>query len=368
MFRISVILLLLHILPVALAQDAKAPLNRFQPEKTWAIVVGALDWKEAKYTSFPKQNRRDQRVVEWLRSRGVPDKQLLFLQDKEAHLKRLQQAFEKFYSKAEPDHLLLFYFCGHGYLDEAGRGHLALYDTSQKRGFSITQLVDSIESTYKGLRVFIVVDAPRSSELVRELSNRRTLHQFAAVTSSSSSQLNSDRWTFTDALLDALSGAPCADQNGDGQIDLRELCKFISDDVEPAEQQLVNYTTQGDFKYDFVFADATNRIEQRYCERVVTPLKKGLVARIVEVKDTHYRLHFLGTEKTEDITVSFENLSAVRPVTFELGQRVEVNWKGGWYPARILQVRGSIHQVHYEGYSKVWDEWVCVSRIRLPNN
>lgn len=367
MLRISVLLLLT--LPLALVQDPKTAQNRFQPEKTWAIVVGALDWKEANYTSFPKQNRRDQRVVDLLRARGVPDKQILLLQDKEANLKRLQQAFEKFYSKAEVDHLLFFYFCGHGYLDEAGRGHLALYDTSEKgKGLSMAQLINSIESTYKGLRVFIAVDAPRSSELVRDLSGRRTLHQFAAVASSSSSQLNSSRWTFTDALLEALAGAPCADQNGDGQIDLRELGKFISDDVEPAEQQLASYTTQGDFKYDFVFADATDRVEQRYCERVVTPLKKDLVARIVEIKDSLYRLHFLGTEKSEDITVDFESISAVKPVTFELGRRVEVNWKGGWYPARILQVRGSIHQVHYEGYSKVWDEWVCANRIRVPNN
>lgn len=363
MLRISVLLLLLQTLPVALAQD-----NRFQPEKTWVLVVGALDWKEARYSSFSKQNRRDQRVVDLLKSRGVPDKQILLLQDKDANVKRLQQAFEKFYSKAEPDHLLFFYFCGHGYLDDAGRGHLALYDTSDKnRGLSMAQLINSIESTYRGLRVFMAIDAPRSSELVRELSGRRTLHQFAAVTSSSSSQLNSTRWTFTDALLDALAGAPCADQNGDEEIDLRELSKFISDDVEPAEQQLVSYTTQGDFKYDFVFAKASGRVEQRYCERVVTPLKQDLVARITQVEGSQYRLHFLGTEKSEDITVAFENISAVKPVTFELGQRVEVNWKGGWYPARVLQVRGSVHQVHYEGYSKVWDEWVSVRRIRVPN-
>ncbi|MCS6884992.1 MAG: Tudor-knot domain-containing protein [Acidobacteriota bacterium] len=333
--------------------------ERFQPEKTWLVVVGALESKQ--YTSFPKTGRRDQRLVETLKSRGVPDKQILLLQDAGATLKQVLQVLEKFYAKAQPDHLLIFYFCGHGYLDEAGRGHLALYD----KPLSITQLINAIELGYKGYKVFIALDSPRSSELIRELNGRRTAHHFAAVASSSSSQLNSTRWTFTDALIDVFKGTPCADQNGDGQIDLRELCKFLAEDVEIAEEQLVSYTTQGDFRYDFIFSDvAYKRSNRRQCERVTTAKSGGMVARIVSVEGDLCKLDFLGTDENDATTVQVSELMPVKPVSYEVGRIVEVNWRGGWYLARILQVRGGIHQVHYEGYSKVWDEWVSSRRIR----
>ncbi len=45
---------------------------------------------------------------------------------------------------------------------------------------------------------------------------------------------------------------------------------------------------------------------------------------------------------------------------------VDVEWRGRWYPATVLEQRGGSHYlVHYDGYSEEWDEVVTAERIRL---
>src|SRR2546426_76170 len=46
------------------------------------------------------------------------------------------------------------------------------------------------------------------------------------------------------------------------------------------------------------------------------------------------------------------------------GDRVEVQWKGDWYQAELIEVKGNQYKVHYDGYASSWDEWVDNSRIR----
>lgn len=44
---------------------------------------------------------------------------------------------------------------------------------------------------------------------------------------------------------------------------------------------------------------------------------------------------------------------------------VEVEWRGSWYPAVVLDKRGGGRWlVHYEGYTADWDEVVSGDRIR----
>src|SRR6266480_1848577 len=46
------------------------------------------------------------------------------------------------------------------------------------------------------------------------------------------------------------------------------------------------------------------------------------------------------------------------------GDRVEVQWKGDWYQAEVIEVKGNQYKIHYDGYDSSWDEWVDNSRIR----
>jgi hypothetical protein len=46
------------------------------------------------------------------------------------------------------------------------------------------------------------------------------------------------------------------------------------------------------------------------------------------------------------------------------GDLVEVEWRGSWWPAVLLERRRAGWMVHYDGYSNDWDEVVTLARIR----
>ncbi len=46
--------------------------------------------------------------------------------------------------------------------------------------------------------------------------------------------------------------------------------------------------------------------------------------------------------------------------------KVQVDWKGKFYPAQILKVDNGKHYIRYFGYSADWNEWVEKDRIKFP--
>jgi hypothetical protein len=46
------------------------------------------------------------------------------------------------------------------------------------------------------------------------------------------------------------------------------------------------------------------------------------------------------------------------------GDHVEVEWHGSWWPAVLVERRRAGWFVHYERYSKDWDEVVSLARVR----
>ena len=122
-------------------------------------------------------------------------------------------------------------------------------------------------------------------------------------------------------------------------------------------------------------------------------------ARVIDAREGTYRVHFFGYEDSDDewvtrrdfrtsqvlasnqkppaensnwkpssnnspVRSSGENRSAS---PYRIGANVEVNWKGKWYSARILEAKEGRHLVHYAGYDDSWDEWVLDNRIRRPS-
>lgn len=53
---------------------------------------------------------------------------------------------------------------------------------------------------------------------------------------------------------------------------------------------------------------------------------------------------------------------------YNVNDKVEVEWQGKWYPAKILQIDKNKYFIHYEGYDKKWDEWVGIERIKVYKN
>ena len=63
----------------------------------------------------------------------------------------------------------------------------------------------------------------------------------------------------------------------------------------------------------------------------------------------------------------FYSLLAYSQSNFTVNQKVEVLWKGRWYKATVLTVKGNAYKIHYDGYASSWDETVPKNRIRNIN-
>jgi hypothetical protein len=46
------------------------------------------------------------------------------------------------------------------------------------------------------------------------------------------------------------------------------------------------------------------------------------------------------------------------------GDKVNVEWKGDWYTATILETGEGKYKIHYDGWGDEWDEWVTSSRMK----
>jgi hypothetical protein len=49
--------------------------------------------------------------------------------------------------------------------------------------------------------------------------------------------------------------------------------------------------------------------------------------------------------------------------TPNLGETVFVEWKGSWWPAKVLKVAKGAYRIHYDGYGPEWDEDIASSRL-----
>ena len=50
--------------------------------------------------------------------------------------------------------------------------------------------------------------------------------------------------------------------------------------------------------------------------------------------------------------------------SYKAGDPVSVEWKGTWYPAKVLDTKDGKFQIHYDGFEASWDEWVANDRIK----
>ena len=58
--------------------------------------------------------------------------------------------------------------------------------------------------------------------------------------------------------------------------------------------------------------------------------------------------------------------SGVGALAFDVGDKVEIDYGGSWYPGQVKEVKDGQFFVGYDGYDSSWDEWVESARLRVP--
>ena len=364
---------ILLLLQIAAAPAAPAKDLGWQPQKTWVFVVGVLSWKNSDmFGSFPAKNRRDAALVDFFKQSGVPDSQIVYLQDKKATQRRIDNAFAEQLKKWRPDDLLIVYYAGHGTKSEDGNDvYLASYDAGDDDvdGWSVNSIPGKIKDS-KGSRVLWFIDCCYSGQAALAITKQSGGPAYACVTSSAASESSTEHWTFTEALLDAVRGVSYVDLNHDGAITLAEFAAHVEADMNAAEEQRATFAGTKGFDPGMVLARAETPSNPRIGERAKARDSNGdwYACRVIEARDDKLKIHFIGYEDDEDMWVAPEDLKPITPVRYATGRKVEVLWKKQWYPATILQAKDGTHLIHYTDYESKWDEWVPSRRIRQPKS
>jgi hypothetical protein len=345
----------------------------WRPEKTWVFAVGVLSWKHSEmFGSFPVKNRRDTTLVEFFKTTGVPESQIVYLQDTQATQQRIDTAFTQQLKKLGPDDLLIVYYAGHGTKSDDGNDvYLASYDAGDNDvdGWSVNSIPGKINAS-KCSRVLWLIDCCYSGQAGLAITKQSKGPAYAAVTSSAASESSTEHWTFTEALLDALRGVSYVDLNHDGAITLAEFAAHVEADMNAAEEQRSTFAHTKTFEPEMVLAAAKPLPNPRIGERAKARDSNGdwYACRIVEARGEKLKIHFIGYEDDEDVWVAPEELEPIKPTRYATGTKVEVLWKKHWYPATVLQAKDGVHLIHYTDYESKWDEWVPSRRMREPKS
>jgi hypothetical protein len=295
------------------ASTASAWERDWQPQRTWVFIVGTLKWQHSEmFGSFPQQNRRDAQLADFFKRQGVPSEQLVYLQDEQATTRRVRNEFSDMLARTKEGDFLFVYFTGHGYKSEDERQtFFATYNASGKvPGWSTESIITDINQRFRGSRVLLTADCCYSGSLAKDARRLNDRVSYACLTSSLASQLSTENWTFTEALLAGLRGRAYEDINGDGEITLGEIADNAREDLAFAEEQQSSFATRGNLSRDTILATAAPRSSA------------------------------------------------------EMGKRVEVRSEGDWYKALITDARTGKFRVHYYGFEVSDDEWVLPRQIR----
>jgi hypothetical protein len=357
--------------------------EKWEPSKTHALIVSVLEW-EGNLSPFPKRNRKDQQLRDLLIKRGTPAENITMLLGPEATLEKIRDAIAHTLGETSKDSTLIVYYQGHGWA-EGDDYCFANYDVKSGKkdtAWSVKELATTVAEGFHGQRAFFWADCCYSGGLelaVKKLASKN-IPSFS-LTSASTENDSTRNWTFTQSLIDALSGAPLIDTNDDGQITLGELRTEVRNAMNHMEGQKHGFTING-LDDAFVFAETSGSVKQ--VPKTKHPLgsyvrAKGRFGRVVGVEGDaadQYSVQFYNyTDKVvqqfaeKDLIVSTrkpgQRFGRHRPQVASMKPDCKVEWRGDWYDAKVLKTKKGSWYIHYVNDSYTWDEWVGKDRIRL---
>ncbi len=159
----------LHALLVVtlVAAQADARPARWEPQKTYALLVGILAWQKGQLQEFPTDGRRDKVLADTLIADGVPREQLVFLEDSAATTEAIRNGLGALLDRAGPGSTFLFYFDGHG-LQSRGKYFLGSYDVDKlhpETGFPVDELAEIVAARFHGEQILLFADCCHSGAL-----------------------------------------------------------------------------------------------------------------------------------------------------------------------------------------------------------
>lgn len=343
----------------------------WNPETTWIFAVGILEWEHSGvFESFPDAipNRADQRLIDILQARGVPAEQISYLQDQEATLENIQESLTEVLTNVEDDHLLILYFTGHGDWDsETGEHFFINYDAKpqdRENYWSVASIFDAIGASFYGAGVLLLADCCFSGGLIDQTKQRSLGISIACITSAYSHNISTGQWTFTESLCKGWSGHAAADLDGDGEISLYDLARYVELEMAFVEEQKSMFLTTGDFDPQLQIAVVHTETDYEPERRVEAKWEDGYwyKAKTIGYGDQQVWVRYV--EDGIEAWVPEQDVCPYQPQGFAPGEPVEVLFEEDWYAATVKKFWYGLHFISYDDYDETWNEWVSSDRIR----
>lgn len=356
-------------------QSKPAPSNDFDPSSTYVMIVGVLEWKDPSLTVYPDDYRKDVELYNLFKKMGVPENQMVLLLDQDATLQNINKQLEELTSKAPVGSTFIFYYEGHGLKLNDGNSCFANYDIDllhpETSGLLVKHIGETIRSNFKGKMVWLTADCCYSGALIAEGSK---MDGFLTLVSTSATASNSStgNWTFTQTMIDCLSGLPLADQNSDGKISVGEWRLELVNAMKFREKQMAGFALFG-IDESMIIANVNESVQASdnifpsgsyawaYYDNFWHPV------RIIGKKSDTYQCEFYKYSEKIDIMLGANFLKPIYHIRYTKSDSVHVQWNGDYYNATILDTNNGFHYIHYTGDSDYWNEWVMYDRIRLKN-
>lgn len=263
--------------------------------------------------------------------------------------------------------LFILYFAGHGDWDsETGEHFFINYDANSEdrdNYWSITSIFEEIEASFQGAGVLLLADCCYSGGLIDGIQRHSLETSIACITSAYSHNTSTGQWTFTESLCKGWSGDSCVDLDGDREISLYDLARYIELEMAFVEEQKSMFLTTGDFDPQMQLAVVTENSDLEPEQRVeVKWQNQWCKAKTIGREDQKVWIRYI--EDGSEELVEAQDIRPYQPQGFSTGEPVHVAFDEEWYPATVKKFWYGLHFVHYDDYDDNWNEWVSSDRIR----
>jgi len=358
------------------ASSSVASETVWQPGETLVFMTGVLTWQDATLATYTADNRYDQKLYGILRQRGVPADNIVFLKDKKATLAAFRRAMKKLLARSNAQSTFMFYYTGHGERSEDGSETYFLnYDCDMaslaSTGFSLNELAETLKKGFNGHRVILTADCCYSGNLNRAADTLGAVGiETMVLSSATAANESTGEWTFTRSFNEILNGTPLM-KSKELELTASAAAEYIAINMANAEMQLSNYYLTPKFPARYVLTKLKAAIGKNrpHLGKYMIATEDGMEykVRIVDQNGRQCKVHYFGLDGEPDAWLDFAELKPLHWKTWNVGNRIEVEWEKEWYPARVLKREGNFHYIRYDDHDEVWNEWVAFDRIRDLN-
>lgn len=264
------------------------------------LIVGIVNFQDTSvWENFEERGRKDKLLVEILLRRGLTPDRLVALHDSDATLARVQAALERQVAACRPGETLFVLGSSHGSLDAKGDGYLVPYDAGEvdEDQWSFPVVLDTIERGFRGDAVILALEACNSGSLVDALADLDTSRSYGVLTSTTTDEASTGNWTFTQSMIDGITGQAFVDEDRNGQVSFAELARHTRQQMLSFEDQIAPCATVGSFDGSMPVAAVRDGSTARPVGDAIEVFEGGewWIARIVELRGSEVKVHWMDT-------------------------------------------------------------------------